>query len=498
MVREHRLPASVAVLGAFMALVAADIAVEPDDAKTAAAALLAVAAGTWALRLVKNWTTVIAAMLLVFLLIPSDGRYTLPNSLPFQLEPYRVAMALLLVGWVIALLVDPRVRARRTGFDGPIALLLAVALASEVANPSRVSTVSSVVIKALWLFLCYVLFTYVLVSVVHKRAAVERLLTVLVSGACVVGLGAAIQRQTGSNIFDHLHTLLPGFHYNPAGEVGAEERGGSLRATASAGDPIELSASMAMMIPLAAYLAISRKRRAWWLGVVLLVLGDFAGGSRTGLVGLLVALAVFVWLRPRQTLRCWPAIIPLVAIVHVASPGALGGVKELFFPKEGLAASQSEVFYQPTPTGAKVVLSSRLSRIGPELEEFSNYNPLVGQGYGTRVTGRSTVADNAIILDDQWLGTLLETGVLGVLGWLWLFTRAIRRLGRRAKLERGTPEGWLPVALAASIATFATSMALYDALSFDQGAQLAFTIIGLAAVVLSLPVSRAAGTPTAT
>jgi polysaccharide biosynthesis protein PslJ len=490
MVREHRLPPSVVVIGAALALLSADILAGARDVKAMTAVLLAAVIAVWVLRLARNWTVVVSAAVLTFLLIPSDGRYLLPNSLPFQLEPYRVVVGLLLVGWTIALLVDPRVRARRTGFEGPLLLIVGAVVGSDLANPGRVAGLSSNVIKSLWLFACYVLFAYLVVSVVRKRSAVERLITVLVSAACVVGLAGLVQRQTGYNLFDHLHALLPGFHFNLAGEVGAEEREGSLRATASAGDPIELSASMAMLMPLAAYLAISRRQRLWWLAVVAMLLGDFAGGSRTGLVGVVVVLVVFVWLRPRQTLRCWPAVIPLLAIVHVLSPGSLGGVQALFFPKEGLAANQSETFYEATPTGPKVVLSSRLSRIGPELSEFSEYNPLVGQGYGTRITGRALVHDNAIVLDDQWLGTLLETGVLGVLGWMWLFARAIRRLGARAKLERDTREGWLAVALAASIATFASSMLFYDALSFDQATQLAFTMLALASVVLALPSSR--------
>ena len=28
------------------------------------------------------------------------------------------------------------------------------------------------------------------------------------------------------------------------------------------------------------------------------------------------------------------------------------------------------------------------------------------------------------ILDDQWLKTLVETGIIGVFGWLWLFFRS--------------------------------------------------------------------------
>ena len=56
-----------------------------------------------------------------------------------------------------------------------------------------------------------------------------------------------------------------------------------------------------------------------------------------------------------------------------------------------------------------------------------------------------------------------------MIAWMWLFGRAIRLLGARAKLERDTPEGWLPVAMAASITGFVASMWFYDAFSFTQG-----------------------------
>ena len=256
---------------------------------------------------------------------------------------------------------------------------------------------------------------------------------------------------------------------------------------------------MAMLAPLAVYLAVSRRQRAWWLAVGLLLLGDFDGGSRTGIIGVVVVIAIFLWLHPRETLRLWPALIPLAVVVHIAAPGALGGVVENFFPKGGVVAQQSETFYEPTPTGAKVVLSSRLSQIS-HIKEFSEHNALLGEGYGTRVTGRTTThatsglnytsaGDNAVILDDQWLGTLLETGLLGVAGWIWLFGRAIRRLALRSKLERHTPDSWLGAALAASIGAFAASMLFYDAFAYDQATEFAFALIALAAAWLKLPPS---------
>ena len=81
-----------------------------------------------------------------------------------------------------------------------------------------------------------------------------------------------------------------------------------------------------------------------------------------------------------------------------------------------------------------------------------------------------------------------------MIGWVWLFGRAIRRLGARAKLERGTPEGLLPVAIAAALAGFSASMWFYDAFSYTQADFLTHLLIAFTAVLLLLPVaSKASG-----
>ena len=74
---------------------------------------------------------IVTAMMLIALLVPSDGRYALPNRRR-TFEPYRVALGLLLIGWIIALLVDPRVRLRATGFEGPLMLIVCATVGSDL------------------------------------------------------------------------------------------------------------------------------------------------------------------------------------------------------------------------------------------------------------------------------------------------------------------------------------------------------------------------------
>jgi polysaccharide biosynthesis protein PslJ len=482
--RGLRSPAAVITGG--ITLLAVDLVATHSNAEIPAGLLLAILLAFVAAWIARHWSWLVMAVGLVALLIPNEGTYAITGG-PVKLEPYRLLVGLILIGFLIALLVDPRVRLRRTKFEGPLALIVLAVVGSEVLNPGRVSATSNHMVKAIWLFATFVLFLYMVVSTVRTREVVERLLTVLVCAGCVVAVGAEVQRRTGFNLFYHLHPLLPIFHFNTPNA--ALDRGGAVRATASAGHPIELSDTMAMLVPIAAYLAISRRQRIWWGAALLLVLGDFVGGSKTGIVGLLACLGVFLWLRPRSVLRAWPALLPILVVVHFAAPSAIGGMLEAFFPKEGFIAAQSHTFIG---RGGKTEDATRLSRVGPILHgEFAEHNPFFGEGYGTRITGEPIEKENnAIVLDDQWLGTLVEIGILGVTGWVLLLGLVIRRLGKRAKLERGTREGWLPVALAGSVAAFAASIATYDAFSFVQAVLLVYLIIACASVILWLPPTR--------
>lgn len=491
--KARELPRSGQAIVVALGLLPLGIAAGGHAAIYGAVPLLVILLAKLAERVLARWTLMLSGTIVVDLLIPEDGRYTVGGGTGFQLEPYRVVVLIVLVGWLIALLVDPRVSWRPTRFEKPLFLIVFAVIGSELVNTDRIVGVGSFVIKSISLLLCFVLLLYLVVSLVRTRQAVHRLCKVLVTAGCVEAIGGFIQRSNGFNIFDHLHRFIPLFTFNGAAELATLTRNGVLRAEGSAGHPIELSTVTTMLIPLAIYLAVAHRQRRWWAAVAILEIGALSSGSKTGFTELVGILLIFIWLRPRQTLKCWPVIIPIVLVMNVVVPGSLSGIIQGLFPKGGFIASQSVTYYGRT--GRQDV--SRLSRLDPQIHGvFLKHSPLFGEGYGTRITGRTSIdgepaavpAQNlGQVLDDQWLGTLVDTGILGVLGWLWLFVYVIRRLARRAKLERDHPEGWLPVALGASLCALAIGMLTYDAFSFIQAVVILYIILGLASVVLWLP-----------
>ena len=58
------------------------------------------------------------------------------------------------------------------------------------------------------------------------------------------------------------------------------------------------------------------------------------------IITVIIVILVFLWLRPRETKRLWPALLPLLVVTHFAAPGTLGSIKAAFFPHGGIVAQQ--------------------------------------------------------------------------------------------------------------------------------------------------------------
>ncbi len=476
--RHGPITASIIVLGAIAVLVYMVVGGHAVQVVAPITAVILIAAIAY--RRVLAWRSLIVLIILVILFIPMK-RYSLPASLPFNLEPYRLLVAFVAAGWLTSLLIDRRVRLRRSGLEAPLGLFGVVILISLLANSQRVGTVSGEVEKRIAFFASFFILFYLIVSVVRRARDIEFIVQLLAGGGAVVAFFAIIESRTGYNIFNHLSSVIPFLHLNEAAVPVLGDRGGRLRVFASAQHAIALGALFATLLPLAIYRARSRGLWQWWIAAMLLVLGALATSSRTAVVMLGVEGLVFLLLRPVEMKRLWPALIPALLVIHFAIPGALGTVRGSFFPRGGLISEQQ----------SPRVGSGRLATLGPVLHSEYYKNPLVGEGFGTRITKATDLVPvpNGPILDDEWLGILVETGLIGALSLVWMFIRIIRRLGSEAKRDLSS-RGWLLVSLTAGIAAFAASMFFYDAFSFIQITFMLFIFLGLGVCTYLAPAAE--------
>ena len=479
----RRDPVALALVGTLGLLTAAVVTGRDVKLVGPIVVLIAIFAATY--RSLFRWTTLVGLVLAVILFVPI-GRYKLPGNLPFNFELYRLVVALVVAVWLASLLVDARVRWHSTSFDRLLLLLLACILLGEVTNPGRVELYGSHVVKTLSFFLSFALVYYLVATQVRRRESIDSLLQFLTVGGAIIGFLGIVELRTHFNAFNHLHGFLPFLKYEPQAGLSIESltRYGNLRVLGPSEHPIALGAMLVMILPISVYLARTRGR-LWIIATVFLIVGALATGSRTALTMILAEFVLFLIVKPRETKRLLPLFVPAIVVVHVLAPGAIGSLKSSLFPKGGLIAQATQL----APNADPQLAGGRIRQIKPQVK-LASQRPFFGEGLGTRLTGFNTLDRNAPILDDQWLGNLLDVGFIGFALWVWLFVRSVRLLIRRSR-DSSDGDDWLFLGLAASILSFAIGMLTFDAFSYTQGYFIFWILLGLSSALLSEPVKRA-------
>jgi hypothetical protein len=472
--RIDRLTVAGLILAALLALLAAASGVHTLPIMLLiVAALTFAAAHAWLL----SWRTLLGAIILCILLIPIK-RYELPVNLPMQLEPYRLLVLGVGAGMLGSLLIDNRLQIRATGLDAPIAMIALAMMLSVLTRSGHIlgEGLGKYSFRSVSFFATYIIVFYLVTLAARRRSDVEVLLRLLVLGATLVAVLAVVEEWGHYNFFDHLQQYIPVLRFQ--GVPYTTDRGG-VRAYASSQHPIAMGAALILVLPLAIYLGHSTRHRRWWICCGLLVLGAMATKSRTAIIMLVVILVVMWILKPAETRRSVPKmIIPLLIVAHIAMPGTLGTFKSAFFPSDGLVGSETNADVSWHSNYGK----GRIGEWGPALQEWQ-LTPLFGQGAGTRVSDLEDPKMNAPILDDQWLWSLLELGVFGVVALIWFFVAAIKRFGRLARRDP-TENSWLLTGLAASTTAYAVGMLTFDAFNFVQVTMMMFLIVALGVATL--------------
>ncbi|MEW1823712.1 O-antigen ligase family protein [Arthrobacter sp. NPDC080031] len=247
-----------------------------------------------------------------------------------------------------------------------------------------------------WLILLMASAGIVLVvgEVIRSLSDAMILIRALLAGAFFCCLVAVIQFVFRMNPMEWFQYAMPGFTYN-GGDTPFQSRGALLRVAGSTFHSIELAVVSAMLLPLSIWRLIYDKR-GWvgykLLGTALLIFAVASTVSRSGVLGLVVGVAVFIPFLP-ATPRLWALI---------ASPIALAG---LFLGVPGLMSTLTETI---TSSGTDPSISTRTDNY-PRVASMVTHHPILGAGPG------NYLADTAIhILDNEYLNAAVTLGLVGL------------------------------------------------------------------------------------
>jgi polysaccharide biosynthesis protein PslJ len=247
-------------------------------------------------------------------------------------------------------------------------------------------------------------------------------------------------------------------------------RDGLARANSTAAQPLELSAVLAMSLPLAihqARYAAERLRRRRWLQAAIISVGIPMAVSRSALIALAVMAILLVPTWPiRQRRRVYLGLAACAVGLWLLTPGLL--------------ASFGKAFGQLGTDTSTTSRADALSLAGPLITA----HPWFGVGLAT------FDPQHAFFVDDQFVTSLIETGVTGLLAVLGIFVAGwyVGRKLRAATIPQRTRD--LGQSLIASIAVAAVFFASFDVLSFSIASSLFFLIVGCAGAAWRLSGTR--------
>jgi O-antigen ligase len=287
---------------------------------------------------------------------------------------------------------------------------------------------------------------------------VRRVLRALTWGGAFCGVVAALQYWVALDITPYLRDL-PGFSVNFENPA-IVARSALNRVSGTSITAIELGVVAGMLLPLAIYLAMSdteRSARKRWAPVVLIALAIPTSVSRSAIISVALALAVFIALMPIRQRLVALCVAPLaVTGVFMSAPGVIGTLTSFF-----QAGTRDD---------------SVMARIYdyPEVERLVHQAPWFGHGGGTYLP-----ENPMYILDNQYLKTAIELGLVGVVVLLAYFLVPLIS-ALVARRHTSDPELRLLCAALAGAALAAGACSVtFDSLSFPMFSNVYALVIGL-------------------
>jgi len=245
--------------------------------------------------------------------------------------------------------------------------------------------------------------------------------------------------------------------------IGFDARGGGglVRVAGTAGHYIEFSVLMVIGLIISIHYArfsSSRRNRQIYGTLAIIQAGVIPISlSRTGVLALAAAILLFILIWPlRTTFNVLVIGLFLAAMIQVVRPGLLATLRALIFAGEN----------DPSVQG--------------RLEDYEFVAPYIserfwfGRGLGT------WLPELYQLLDNQWLVTMVSTGVVGVAGLALLFLIGVVVAGRVRRFALRPRDRDLAAVLAVSLGVAAVTAFTFDALYFSTYFLTVHLLLGLA------------------
>jgi len=408
-------------------------------------------------------TTAITGMLLLLFLIPAPEAV---GYLGGTGTPAMIACVCLGLTWLGASLrYIPALRSRCTPLRAAGLMLGAVGVASWVIASTRRITSEEVRASDRGLLVLFAMLGLMLFTAELMRSRERLYLTIdrLILGATALAIIGIIQFNIHLDVVRLIH--VPGLRVVNTGFIEVGTRSKFARVAGTTLHPIEFGYVLAVVFPLALHRAFyppaERSRLARWAPAALMAVAILMSLSRTAGIGIAVAGLILVPSWPKVRRRRTYVIVPLfLAATRIVIPGLVGTMFALF-----------------TSVGQDTSVSARTARYSVA-DAFIRNAPILGRGIKTLVP--------PLVFDNQYLETLIETGILGLLALIGIFLTgiALTRFIRHASTDPRTRD--LAQTLCACIAIPLLTYATWDAMSFPVGLIVTYLTIGMAGALWRL------------
>ncbi|OLR90797.1 O-antigen ligase family protein [Actinokineospora bangkokensis] len=287
----------------------------------------------------------------------------------------------------------------------------------------------------------------------------DKVLQFVVVACAVMAAIGLFQFFTGFDLTKYM--VVPGLREVGSGEA-VLERSIFRRPSGTAGHPIEFGVVCAFAVPFAAHYAfraqaLGVKTRKWWVMLLVLATGATVSLSRSAILGLLVAMIFLLPTWPaKRALQTVVAAAGFLVVLRFFVPGLVGTLVSLF----------SNISNDPSIQGRTDDYATTSQTIAENL--------WLGKGFGTYLPSRYGPLDN------QYLGTIVENGLIGLAALIALFLAGMWAAGAARRSTTDPHLRDLAQTMLACTAMLGVSSVTYDTFAFKIASGLMFILIGAA------------------